>query len=141
MQEVAPRQVRRTQKRDIPRLMLLFAQARQTMRADGNLSQWAGDYPNEEAILRDMARKVSYVIVEEGRIIGTFAFIPGIEPTYRRIYRGYWLDKDTPYGTIHRIAGDPACTGVFATCLDWCWERLPTSASTRTGTTASCRRC
>ncbi len=125
MPESGARQVRHTQKRDIPRLMQLFALARQTMRADGNLSQWAGDYPNEEAILRDMARKVSYVITEDGRIIGTFAFIPGIEPTYRRIWRGHWLDRDTPYGTIHRIAGDPAYRGVFTTCLEWCWERLP----------------
>ncbi len=98
MPETVARQVRHTQKRDIPRLMQLFALARQTMRADGNLSQWAGDYPNEEAILRDMARKVSYVITQEGRIIGTFAFIPGIEPTYRRIWRGRWLDRNTPYG-------------------------------------------
>ena len=125
MPDTPDRQVRNTQKRDIPRLMQLFAQARLRMRADGNLSQWAGDYPNEEAILRDMKRRVSYVIVEDRRIIGTFAFIPGVEPTYRRIYHGRWLDRETPYGTIHRIAGDPAFRGVFATCLDWCWAHQP----------------
>ena len=105
--------------------MELFALARQRMRADGNLSQWAGGYPDEEAVRRDMRRKVSYVIVEGKTVVGTFAFIPGVEPTYRRIWRGSWLDRDTPYGTIHRIAGDPAYKGVFASCLDWCWERLP----------------
>ena len=125
MPDTPDRQVRNTQKRYIPRLMQLFAQARERMRADGNLSQWAGNYPDEAAILRDMKRKVSYVIVEDRRIIGTFAFIPGAEPTYRRIYHGRWLDKDTPYGTIHRIAGDPAVRGVFATCLDWCWAHQP----------------
>ena len=95
------------------------------MRSDGNFSQWAGNYPDEAAVQWDLKRKVSYVIEEEGRIVGTFAFIPGAEPTYRRIYRGRWLDKDTPYGTIHRIAGDPACKGIFGTCLEWCWSRLP----------------
>ena len=125
MEQTSSRQVRRTLSRDIPRLMQLFALARQTMRADGNLSQWAGDYPDEAAIRRDLQRKVSYVITEEGKVVGTFAFIPGVEPTYRRIWRGHWLDRDTPYGTIHRIAGDPACKGIFASCLAWCWDRLP----------------
>jgi len=130
MEENTSRQVRRTTARDIPRLMELFGLARQTMRADGNFSQWAGGYPDEEAIRRDIRRKVSYVI-EEARpeskalVIGTFAFIPGAEPTYRRIYKGRWLDRETPYGTIHRIAGDPACRGVFACCLDWCWQHMP----------------
>lgn len=119
------RQIRRTLSRDIPRLMQLFALARETMRSDGNLSQWAGGYPDEAAVRRDMARRVSYVIVEGRKVIGTFAFIPGAEPTYRRIYRGRWLDRETPYGTIHRIAGDPAYSGIFATCLAWCWERMP----------------
>ena len=125
MTETSSRQVRRTLSRDIPRLMQLFDLARQTMRADGNLTQWAGGYPDESAIRRDIRRKVSYVIVEGRKLIGTFAFIPGAEPTYRRIYRGHWLDRDTPYGTIHRIAGDPSAKGVFATCLAWCWEHLP----------------
>ena len=125
MEQTLARQVRRTLSRDIPRLLQLFALARETMRADGNRSQWAGDYPDEAAIRRDMKRKVSYVIVEDRKVIGTFAFIPGVEPTYRRIWRGRWLDKDTPYATIHRIAGDPAFHGVFSTCLAWCWERLP----------------
>ena len=125
MDQSPERQVRRTQSRDIPALMRLFDLARQRMRADGNLSQWAGGYPDEEAIRRDIRRKVSYVIEEAGILIGTFAFIPGAEPTYRRIYRGHWLDRETPYGTIHRIAGDPAFKGVFSTCLGWCWEHLP----------------
>ena len=125
MAETKRRTVRRTLSRDIPRLLELFALARQTMRSDGNLTQWAGGYPDEEAVRRDLKRKVSYVVEEEGQVIGTFAFIPGIEPTYRRIYRGRWLDKDTPYGTLHRIAGDPSRTGIFASCLEWCWERIP----------------
>ncbi|MBR1576648.1 MAG: DUF45 domain-containing protein [Bacteroidales bacterium] len=125
MAQTASRQVRRAVSRDIPRLLELFALARQTMRADGNLSQWAGTYPDEEAVRRDLSRKVSYVIEEEGRVIGTFAFIPGAEPTYRRIWRGRWLDRETPYATIHRIAGDPAYKRIFDTCLDWCWERMP----------------
>ena len=125
MEQTPTRQIRRTLSRDIPRLLQLFALARETMRADGNLSQWAGDYPDEAAIRRDMKRKVSYVIVEGRKVIGTFAFIPGAEPTYRRIWRGRWLDRDTPYGTVHRIAGDPAFHGVFSTCVAWCWERLP----------------
>lgn len=60
------RVIRNTGPDDIPRLMEIFADARQTMRSDGNLEQWSGNYPDSEAIMRDIARGVSFVIEDDG---------------------------------------------------------------------------
>lgn len=116
--------VRNTVEEDIPRLMEVFADARQTMRSDGNFEQWNGAYPDAEAIMKDISRGVSFVIEDDGRICGTFAFIPGIEPTYETIYEGSWLDDRLPYATVHRIAGCHGSHGIFSSCIDWCAARI-----------------
>lgn len=113
------RTVRLTVSGDIPRLMEVFADAKQTMREDGNLEQWNGSYPDEAAILRDIERGVSHVIEDNGVIVGTFAFIPGVEPTYLNIFGGKWTDDSAPYATIHRIAGARGSHGIFRTCMEW----------------------
>lgn len=125
MQTMDGRVVRRTCAADIPALMDVFGQAKAIMRSDGNFHQWAGPYPSVEKIREDISRKVSHVICDGGRIVGTFAFIPGIEPTYKRIYSGRWLDPAAPYATIHRIASTIDSTGVFDTLHGWCAERMP----------------
>ena len=117
--------VRRTTVADLPELARIFALSRQVMRSDGNMHQWTGGYPDEGKLREDIRRKVSYVIEDKGRIAGTFAFIPGIEPTYVRIYDGKWLDSRTLYGTIHRLAADPDCHGIADFCFEWCYGRLP----------------
>lgn len=116
--------IRKTEERDIPRLMDVFADAKQTMRADGNMEQWNGPYPDPDAIMRDISRGSSYVIEDDGVITGTFAFIPGIEPTYDVIYGGEWLDDHLPYATIHRIAGCHGSHGIFDSCMAWCSGRI-----------------
>ena len=57
-------------------------------------------------------------------MIGTFFFIhgPDIEPTYRRITDGAWLD-DRPYGVVHRIAADGSEKGVGTFCISWAFEQ------------------
>lgn len=53
---------------------------------------------------RDIAEGISHVVVSDNKIVGTFVFIIGDEPTYSEI-EGEWIN-DEPYGTIHRIASD-----------------------------------
>lgn len=53
-----------------------------------------------------------YVLLESGKIHAVFALIHGDDPTYRRIDDGHFL-SDTPYATIHRIAGDGQVHGVL----------------------------
>lgn len=119
------RSVRLSRASDIPAMLDIFEQAKRIMRSDGNMEQWAGAYPSVEKLKEDMGRKASHMICDDGLPVGTFAFIPGVEPTYRRIYRGQWLDPDAPYGTVHRIASTADSSGIFATLYDWCWERMP----------------
>lgn len=117
--------IRPATERDIPAMMALFEEAKGIMRADGNMSQWTGGYPQEEVVLRDISSGHSYIIEDGGVPVGTFAFIPGVEPTYLSIYEGEWLDADAPYATIHRLASTPRSHGVARACFDWCASRCP----------------
>ena len=115
--------VRMAEERDVPRLMELFRQAREIMRADGNTEQWAGEYPSREVVIEDIRLGRSFVIEDGGTAVGTFAFIPGIEPTYARIYDGAWLEDSLPYATIHRLASTQESRGVAEACFEWAWQR------------------
>ena len=115
--------VRPASTEDVPRLMELFRQARETMREDGNLTQWAGEYPSSEVVLEDIRLRRCFVIEENGSVVGTFAFIKGIEPTYNQIYEGRWLEDTLPYATIHRLASTRDSHGVAQACFDWAWEQ------------------
>ena len=108
---------------DLPRMMELFRQAREIMRADGNLTQWAGEYPSKEVVMEDIRLGRSFVIEENSVAIGTFAFILGEEPTYNRIYEGRWLEDTLPYATIHRLASSRDSHGVAQACFSWAWEQ------------------
>lgn len=117
--------IRPATERDIPAMMALFEEAKGIMRADGNMSQWTEGYPQEEVVLRDISSGHGYIIEDGGVPVGTFAFIPGVEPTYLSIYEGEWLDADAPYATIHRLASTPRSHGVARACFDWCASRCP----------------
>ena len=116
--------IRLTRLEELDAVMPLFDQARATMRRSGNLHQWADGYPSRQTIARDIALSQSYVCVDTGgHIVGTFAFIPGEEPTYRRIYEGAWIDDSLPYATIHRLAGATGTHGLANACFTWCARR------------------
>lgn len=118
-------QIRKSTIADIPRLMEIFREARQKMLDSGNLHQWKPGHPTREMILADIAAGVSYAITDDdGTITGTFAFIPGKDPTYATVYGGEWIDDSLPYGTIHRLAGAEGAHGIAQTCFGWCWERI-----------------
>ncbi|MBR2790320.1 MAG: GNAT family N-acetyltransferase [Eggerthellaceae bacterium] len=107
---------------DLPRIMEIYAGAWVFMAAHGNPNQWGPtNWPPEQLIRQDIRDGRSYVCVnDEGRVIGTFffAFGPDIEPTYRHITDGAWLDP-SPYGVVHRLAGDGSERGIGAFCLTW----------------------
>ncbi len=111
--------VRKASCEDIPRIMTVLESAKGTMRASGNMNQWVNGYPSENVIGADVDSGVGFV-VEEGEVVGYFAFIPSPEPTYARIYEGEWLDDSRPYHVIHRIGGFQGVHGVFSAMLRWC---------------------
>ena len=118
-------EIRKSTERDFDRMMEIYACARQFMAEHGNPNQWGPNHwPPEELIHRDIASGDSYVCTHEGRVVGTFYFVVGkdIEPTYRTIVDGAWLD-DGPYGVVHRVAGDGSVRGIGAACIQWAFDQ------------------
>ena len=118
-------QIRHSTPQDLPRIMEIYAYARGFMARTGNPNQWGPtNWPPEPLIRTDIEQGKSYVCVHEGRIVGTFFYDFGkdIEPTYDSIEDGRWQD-DSPYGVIHRLAGDGSTRGVAATCIRWALEQ------------------
>lgn len=114
--------IRPADNRDLKSIMEIYSHAREQMRLSGNPGQWGNDKPSLETIQNDIEKKQSYVIIEQNRICGVFAFIIGADPTYRLIENGAWLN-DEPYGTIHRIAGNGKVKGILASALSFCETR------------------
>ena len=116
--------VRRSNMEDIPAMMDLYAQARVFMREHGNPNQWDDSYPSRELLEKDIAFGNSYIVEDdEKNLAATFAFIKGEDPTYYGIENGAWLNHE-PYGTIHRLAGNPSCHGIASGCIGWCKSQI-----------------
>lgn len=98
-------QVRHAAREDLDRLEQIYARARIFMAQTGNPTQWKKGYPSREKLQEDLKKKSLYVICQGDQIHGVFFFALGEDPTYRRIEDGAW-HSGSPYGTIHRIAGD-----------------------------------
>lgn len=112
--------VRKAEERDIPRILAFYEAGRAHMRAEGNAVQWAGEDGPESKVPEDIRKGISYVVIDDaGQPRAVFAFIPGEDPTYRKITDGAWPD-DEPYGTIHRIASDQKTKGILKTAVEYC---------------------
>lgn len=102
----------RAEKKDLPRILEIYAHAREFMRKNGNESQWKDNFPPQELILSDIEAGNLYLVRERERIHGVFALLIGEDSTYAAIEQGGWL-SDTEYGTLHRVAGDGEVKGIF----------------------------
>ena len=118
--------IRKTTESDFERIMEIYAYARAFMAKTGNPNQWGPtNWPPADLIHEDIRNGNSYVCVnDDERVIGTFFFTQGkdIEPTYRAITDGAWLD-DSAYGVVHRIASDGSERGIGQFCLGWAYEQ------------------
>ena len=111
--------IRKTEERDVDRVMEIYASARERMHAGGNVHQWV-NRPFRSTVEEDVRRGTGYVMTDkDGVIRAAFAFILGADPTYALIEDGAWLN-DEPYGTVHRIAGDGTAHGVLRQALTFC---------------------
>ena len=111
---------------DVARIMDIYAYAREQMAKNGNPNQWGPtNWPPEHLIRQDIETGNSYVCEnDEGEVIGTFYYICGkdIEPTYRDITDGSWLDE-SPYGVVHRLAADGSERGIGAYSINWAFDQ------------------
>lgn len=65
-------QIRHATPADLPDMHRIFAEAKQKMRASGNMHQWTGSYPSDAQLLMDMERGFSYIVEHEGQPVATF---------------------------------------------------------------------
>ena len=118
-------EIRHSAETDLRRIMKIYEYARHFMAEHGNPNQWGPtNWPPEKLIRSDIAEGNSYVCICEERIVGTFFFKHGkdIGPTYHSIENGAWLD-DSPYGVIHRLAGDGTVNGIGKCCIKWAFKQ------------------
>lgn len=116
--------VRQSKEEDIRDIMEIYAFARRFMKEQGNPTQWGEGYPSKHLIEEDILSNHSFVVEEDGKIVGTFAFIIGEDPTYQIIEKGVWRSSET-YGTIHRIASNGQVKGLAHKVFDYCYRQMP----------------
>jgi GNAT superfamily N-acetyltransferase len=131
--------IRKTNEKDLERIMEIYAYAREQMAKTGNPNQWGPtNWPPESLIRRDIEKGNSYVCVnDDGKVAGTFYYEFGkdIEPGYLDITDGEWMD-DSPYGVVHRVASDGSEKGIGSFCINtafgWCGHlRMDTHGDNR----------
>lgn len=114
-----PEEIVAAKEADLPRILEIYDIAKAYMRASGNPNQWNGAYPDPETLQEDIRKQQLYVYRKNGIIHGVFVLLLEEEPTYAYIENGSWR-PETPYGTIHRLAGDGEVKGLFAKCVAFC---------------------
>lgn len=114
--------VRPAKQSDLERIEEIYSYARDFMAKNGNPNQWGKTNPPTAQLQQDIAQNRLFVITDGDCIHGVFYFWVGEDPTYKRIDGGAWR-WDTPYGTIHRIAGDGS-GGILKTAVDFAKKRI-----------------
>ena len=101
-------------------IMQVMDAAKKIMRQSGNMHQWGEGYPSEAVITADMEQDGGFIIENDNKIVGYFAFLQSPEPTYAKIYEGEWIDDVQPYHVVHRIGSYPDAHGIFSSIMDFC---------------------
>lgn len=110
---------------EIKSIMHIYDLAREYMRANGNLLQWADGYPSEDVISDDIRNGNLYVVTDETeKLLCVFAFIKGPDITYSEIYDGQWPNSKDYY-VIHRIAVSEHRKGIATFVYNYCLDRFP----------------
>ncbi|MDT8717494.1 GNAT family N-acetyltransferase [Clostridium sp. 19966] len=101
---------RRSVETEVEDIMKIIRQAQGYFKQQG-IDQWQDNYPNIEAIRKDIEDNNSYVLIKDEQIVATAAVSFDGEKTYDLIYDGQWLTEDE-FAVIHRIAVDEQYKGL-----------------------------
>ena len=96
--------LRLSSEKDIDKILEIINDAKVYLRSQG-VDQWQDGYPNREVIEIDIKDSCSFVLEDEGTILGTTVIGFDGESTYDKIYEGKWLNNDI-FAAIHRMAVD-----------------------------------
>ena len=117
--------IRKSRTEDLDVILEIYEHGRRYMRENGNMLQWNDGYPDKSVVLTDINNGHSYVVYDDNNdILCVFAFIPGPDITYNKIYNGQWPD-DKPYYVIHRIAVRAHRKGVASFVYNECLKTCP----------------
>ena len=116
--------VRLTKREDLDRVMEIYSIARKYMKETGNPNQWKDFWPPIDLIKEDIQKERSYVLEEDNHIYGVFMFLVGHDKTYDLIVNGEWLDKDSEYGVIHRIASSQERKGILDEAVRYVFNKI-----------------
>lgn len=100
---------------DLKRIEEIYCCARDVMAKNGNPNQWGKTYPPTAQLQQDITDNRLFVITDGETVHGVFFFWIGEDPTYEKVDGGAWRSA-SPYGTIHRIAGDGS-GGILKTAM------------------------
>ena len=114
--------IRRPTYDDLPEILRVYAAARQTMRENGNPTQWKDFWPPEDVVREDIETGLNYVLEDETGIHGVFVLLKEADPMYDVIVDGAW-PNDEPYFAIHRIASDGQARGIFGAAVQFAREQ------------------
>jgi len=121
-QEGMEMNIRKATIEELPKIMEIYAKAREYMKNNGNPDQWRDSYPSEDLIRADIEAGQCHLCISMGEIYGVFCFFEGTDPTYQSIEDGAWLN-DLSYGVIHRIAVAKHGKGVASFCFAYAFEQ------------------
>ena len=96
--------IRKSRLEDIDSIMKIIEDGSKFLKSM-KVNQWQDGYPAREDILVDIRDGISYVLVDEDRIVATMALVYGVDKTYNYIEGGEWMYEDD-YSTVHRLAVD-----------------------------------
>lgn len=115
-------EIRNTTLDDLAIVLNIYSKARAFMKANNNPNQWGDNWPSEQIIREDIAKKISFVVTENNKIYAVFALIYGIDKTYLNIWDGHWL-SDKEYGTVHRLASSFEKKNITKTVIDFALQK------------------
>jgi RimJ/RimL family protein N-acetyltransferase len=101
---------RLAEEKDRAEILNIYGKARLFMVKTGNPHQWTTGAPDNASISRDLAYQRLYVVLDERRVVGTYALLSH-DPNYDRI-DGAWLNN-SPYVAVHRLASIKPGVGTF----------------------------
>ena len=96
------------QKEHLEEMCRITAEAKAQLRRLG-LDQWQKGYPSREIWEEDIRNQMAWLAVEEGKVLGVFAFQTTPDVSYGEI-DGKWL-TDGAYASMHRVCVAKGCKG------------------------------
>ncbi len=130
-------EIRKTTLQDVDTVLEAFAAAKRYMRANGNASQWGDEYPDRSIVTYDIACGSSYVMLENGEIVGTFALFSARTraTASSKTARGIWINPTARFTVSPPTGKRVACREPALTSAP---RRSAICAPTRTRITARC---